>query len=307
MALCATVERFLEMMSAERGASKNTLEAYFRDLRDFGEFLSKTPLIEAGTEQIRTFIHHLDKQGFSARTRARKLSSLKQYYLFLYSEDIRTDNPTTALDSPKLGSNLPKMLSPEEVSSLLEYMAKDSTPKGVRLYTLLEILYASGLRVSELVTLKLSHLQKEHGKLRPFLLVKGKGGKERIVPLNDPAIKALEHYLELRPALLKEKEISEWLFPTRAKNGKITHLSRQRLAVLLKEAALQINIDPEKVSPHVLRHSFASHLIENGANLSLVQNLLGHSSITTTQIYTHVLNERMKSLVLDHHPLSKQK
>lgn len=297
----SNIEAFLEMMSAERGASRNTLDAYRRDMQDFLEHAGS----DATPDDIKAYVKKLVSRGFSPRSRARKLSSIKQYFLFLYSEGIRTDNPTTSLDTPKLGTNLPKMLSKEEVGTLLSIAAQDTSPKGLKLCALLEVLYASGLRVSELVGLKLSHLQKERGALKPYMLVKGKGGKERIVPLNPPAIAALQRYLEQRPLLLKEGDTSEWLFPIYGHDGKATYLSRQRLGVMLKSLAIQAHIAPEKISPHVLRHSFASHLISNGANLKLVQELMGHSSITTTQIYTHILSDRMKTLVLEHHPLTK--
>lgn len=299
------IEAFLEMMAAERGASGNTLEAYRRDLEDFSTFLltKQVNLTDASTKDIQAYIGQLAAIA-APSTRARKLSAIKQYYLFLYSDGMRTDNPAAVLDTPKLAVTLPNLLSKEEVSRLLSFAAEDQTPKGLRLYTMLEVLYASGLRVSELVTLKLSHLQKEQGQWKPYLLIKGKGGKERIVPLNVPALEALSRFIPARSALLKSEETA-WLFPSYTKDGKPTHLTRQRFAVLIKALAMNAGISPDKVSPHALRHSFASHLIENGANLSLVQELLGHSSITTTQIYTHILNDRMKTLVLDHHPLKK--
>ncbi len=302
------IEAFLEMMSAERAASRNTLEAYQRDLQDAEQFLRlrcQTDLEKAGSDPIKDYLKSLVDAGFSTRTSARRLSSLKQFYLFLVTDGVREDNPCYAIDNPKSISSLPHVLSEQDVMALLTAAQQDKTVKGLRLAALLEILYASGMRVTELMTLKLSHIQGQIPEIKPFLLIKGKGSKERMVPLNQAAVVSLVAYLEQRGKLLKEKEKSDWLFPTRAKNGALVAMSRQRFAVLLKELAIHAGLKHTDISPHVLRHSFATHLLRHGADLRLVQELLGHSSINTTQIYTHVMDDDKKKLVFTHHPLVK--
>ncbi len=293
------LESFLEMMGVERGSSANTIESYRRDLADFIGFI-KEPAETVSREKIIKYMSSLADKGFSARTRARKLSSLNQFFLFLYVEKIRTDNPCTNIDAPKLGKSLPKFLEEEEVEKLLEAAASDT-----RLKCLLEILYATGLRVTELISLKKSSIRREKDDFHVF--VKGKGNKERIVPLGRKAVEALGEYLrECEIKTEKKKKTAaataqnEWLFPS----GK-SHLTRQRFGQMLKELAINSGIDPEKVSPHVLRHSFASHLLHHGADLRLVQELLGHEQIATTQIYTHIQSKKLYDLVQQHHPLAK--
>lgn len=300
------VEAFLEMLMAERGAAHNTYLAYRRDLGHFAGHLAaaKGTIEAAGATQIRSYLSHLARMGISASTAARRLSSLRQFYGFLAAEGIRADDPTADIDSPRRGRVLPKILSEAEVEMLFAAAAKHTGPQGVRLRALLETLYATGLRVSELVALPLSAILGEPG----LLLVRGKGGKERVVPLSDPAIKALKAYLAVRRGFVTTDIEVNWLFPERGKNG---HLSRQKFAKMLKELALesgkpgQAGIDPARVSPHVLRHAFASHLLAHGADLRAVQQMLGHADISTTQIYTHVLDARLKSLVETHHPLAQ--
>ncbi len=304
----ADVERFLEMMSAERGAAKNTLQAYQRDLEDFADFAQKKAggkaLSALDTKELRKYLQHLHSHGISASSSARKLSALRQFYQFLYSEGLCASDPTAGLDSPKQARHLPKHLQEDEVEHLLSTAAEDSSAEGVRLHALLEILYASGLRVSELVALKLSHLQREpDGSLKPFMLVTGKGNKERLVPLNDSALAAIQRYMALRDGFVKKGVHSPWLFPSGSKSQ---HLTRQRLGQLLKQLAITAGIAPERVSPHVLRHSFASHLLKNGADLRVLQELLGHSDISTTQIYTHIANTHLQQLVETAHPLAKK-
>ncbi|MCC7260628.1 MAG: site-specific tyrosine recombinase XerD [Alphaproteobacteria bacterium] len=298
------IDSFLEMMSAERGASRNTLDAYARDLADFSAFAQKKKhsLEAADTALIRRYMAQLSDAGLSARTSARKLSSLRQFYRFLYTDQVRSDNPCTTIDSPRQGKPLPKVLSAEEVDTLLAAAHADTSTEGLRLTALLELLYASGLRVSELVGMPLASLQREQKKLLPFLTVRGKGNKDRLVPVGEAARDALEYYLSVRSNFLREKEVSPWLFPSRGQ-----HLTRQRFGQMLKELALRAHLDPDALSPHVLRHSFASHLLAGGADLRVVQQLLGHASISTTQIYTHVLEERLRALVETHHPLAKRK
>lgn len=294
------VEAFLEMLSAERGASPNTLEAYKRDLRDLAGFLgAAAPVEDAGTEDIRRYLARQTDSGMAARTLARRLSALRQFYRFLYAEGLRPDNPTTAIDSPRQGRSLPKVLGEAEVERLLAAAREREGPDGLRLRALIEVLYATGLRISELVTLPLSAIARDPR----VLIVRGKGGKERMIPLGEAARQALAEYRGARRAFLKAKQDSPWLFPSRGKGG---HLTRHRVAQLLKELAADAGIPPSKVSPHVLRHAFASHLLDHGADLRSVQQMLGHADISTTQIYTHVLNERLKSLVSEHHPLARR-
>ncbi|HTK79574.1 MAG TPA: site-specific tyrosine recombinase XerD [Rhizomicrobium sp.] len=295
------IESFLDMMSAERGASANTLAAYRRDLVDFSATVSA-----AGAE-FRTVTSSDIKQymaslaGMAASTQARRLSALRQFFAFLYVEGIRNGDPTNTIEAPRRERPLPKILSVDDVLRLIEAIKADETPEGVRLIAILEVLYASGLRVSELVSLPLSATRNRDG----LMLVKGKGQKERLVPLNGPACAAIREYLKVRekflPGGVKE---SKFLFPTRSAEG---HLSRRRCHQLLKEVALKAGIDPAKLSPHVLRHAFATHLVEGGADLRSVQTMLGHADIGTTQIYTHVASERLRHVVESAHPLAKSK
>jgi integrase/recombinase XerD len=295
------LEAFLEMLIAERGAAANTVEAYRRDLADFAGFLAQrgTPVEAADTAALRAYLARLARAGMAPRTAARRLSALRQFHRFLYGEGVRSDDPTAALDSPRQGRPLPKYLSEAEVDQLLAAAHARPGPDGARLVTLLELLYATGLRVSELVGLPLAALARD----RRLLSVRGKGNKERLVPLSGPARAALAAWLPVREAALGRGRASRWLFPSFGRSG---HLTRHRLGQLLKELALAAGLAPARVSPHVLRHAFATHLLAHGADLRSVQRLLGHADISTTQIYTHVLEERLKSLVAEHHPLAKQ-
>ncbi|MBN9086190.1 MAG: site-specific tyrosine recombinase XerD [Reyranella sp.] len=293
------------MLEAERGASRNTLEAYGRDLDDLQTFLArrKQKPVMADAAALRAYLKALDYVGMTPRTVARRLSVLRQFYRFLLAERMRDDDPASTLDSPKLGRPLPKVLTRVEVDRLIEAAQAQTKPRGRdggRMETLLEILYGSGLRVSELVGLPVAAAERDP----TMLLVRGKGNKERQVPLSDPARAAIAKWLRTRAASLGEGEKSRHLFPSRGREG---HLTRQRFAQLLKEAALAAGIDPVRVSPHVLRHAFASHLLEAGADLRSVQLMLGHADIATTQIYTHVVPEKLRALVEDHHPLAKRR
>ncbi|KLN59457.1 recombinase XerD [Kiloniella spongiae] len=295
---------FLEMMSAERGASQNTLESYARDLERFEDFLSggRKELTDVEASDIRNYLADLTTEGLSARTQARHLSSLKQFYLFLMEEGIRQDNPIAEISSPRMAQSLPKFLSVEDTDALLKAAQENSTDEGLRLCALIELLYATGMRVSELVSLKVSQTQRDPR----ILTVMGKGNKERLVPLSPQAREALDRYLLVRnnflPNLERDKtKDAGWVFPSRGKSG---YLTRHRVGQLLKELAIQGGVMPSKVSPHVLRHAFATHLLENGADLRSVQKMLGHSDISTTQIYTHVLQERLQKFVFEKHPLS---
>lgn len=291
---------FLEMMVAERGASQNTYDAYLRDLTQYLDHLSASGRdgVSAQTDDVRAFLAGLAGEGLAARTQARKLSAIRQFHGFIMLEGHRSDDPTSAVDAPRLGRPLPKVLQFDEVGALLECARTADGWRGARMHALLEILYATGLRVSELVGLRLSSLSRD-GRI---VTVRGKGGKERLVPLGDAARTAIETWLPLRTALLKEQgKAVPWLFPSRATAG---HVTRDGFAKQLRELALSAGLDPARVSPHVLRHAFATHLLANGADLRSVQQMLGHSDISTTQIYTHVLDERLKSLVQDVHPLA---
>lgn len=295
-----TAERFLEMLVAERGASHNTIAAYRRDLVDFSRFCGTRDLgpPAATSNDLRDYMTALSEGGLSARSAARRLSALRQYFKFLLGEGLREDNPTAVIDSPRLGRSLPKVLSEAEVDGLLAAARKLRGRGGIRSVALLETLYATGLRVTELVGLPLAAMARD----RRFLTVRGKGGRERIVPLGGAAADAITAYLEVRRDFLTDGADSPWLFPSRSGTG---HLTRHRFAQILKTLAADAGIDPGRVSPHVLRHAFASHLLNRGADLRSVQKMLGHADISTTQIYTHVLEDRLKSLVEDHHPLAR--
>jgi integrase/recombinase XerD len=302
------VDLFLDMLAAERGAGANTLQAYGRDLADLTAYLPEGRTIaNAQSDDLRAYLAGLARRGFATTSVARRLSAIRQLYRFLYSEGLRKDDPAAVLEGPKRGRGLPKILSVSEVETLLTHAhaaAADAAKKlperlrAARLACLLEVLYATGLRVSELVALPASAARRD----QRLLLVRGKGDKERLVPLNESAKTAMSNYL----ALLAESDAepkSKWLFPSFGESG---HLTRQHFARDLKALAAATGIRAARVSPHVLRHAFASHLLQNGADLRVVQTLLGHADISTTQIYTHVLEERLKSLVRDLHPLADE-
>ena len=296
------VETFLEMMAAERGASAHTLEAYDRDLADVRAFLRKRgrDTVTATPEDLRVYLDKLQRESLAPRTAARRLSCLRQFYKFLYAEGVRKDDPTAALDSPRLGRPLPKFLAEAEVEGLLAAARGIEGAKGLRAAALVELLYAAGLRVSELVSLPLAAVRD-----KPVIIVRGKGRKERLIPVGQAARAALADYIDVRNQFLPAKmKSSPWLFPAVAKGG---HLTRTTFYAMLKDIAVRAGISPLRVSPHVLRHSFATHLLAHGADLRSLQQMLGHSDISTTQIYTHVLNERLKKLVTDNHPLAKLK
>lgn len=297
------IAHFLEMMVAERGAADHTTEAYRRDLDAWLLFLQqkKIEILQASKEDIRDYLAYLTKRGYQASSQARKLSALKQCYGFFLSEEWIAVNPALHIEMPKTTAAIPKYLTEEEVEQLLEAANSDQSEGGQRLYALLEVLYATGLRVSELVGLTMGNLYKTLGKktLEPLIMVKGKGGKERMVPLTEKATQALEAYLDKR--LSESYHERDWIFSSSSKEG---HLTRQRFGQLLKQLAIDIGMDPKRISPHVLRHSFATHLLHHGADLRVIQTLLGHSDISTTQIYTHVLDQRKKALLEAHHPLN---
>ena len=292
------IDAFLDMLLAERNAAVNTRLAYRRDLSAAAVFLEKhhgVTLQDAPEDALRAYLHKVGEMA--PRTQARHLSALRQFYGFLISERHRADDPTHALDAPKLGKSLPKYLSEAEVGRLLTHAVADTTPEGVRLNAMLELLYATGLRVTELVSLPLLSVQHESGLVR----IKGKGGKERMVPVGKPALQAIGLWLPYRKAALGPKRLSVYLFP--ARDG-TRHLTRQRFFQLLKGLGIKAGIAPTRLSPHVLRHAFATHLIEHGADLRSVQTMLGHADIATTEIYTHVAADRLGRTVAEHHPLA---
>ncbi len=327
----AGIETFLEMMAAERGAADNTLAAYARDLQDYCEFLGPTAPESATADDVRAYLSDLARRGLGARTAARRLSALRQFHRFQAEEGLRRDDPTSAITGPVARAPLPKTLSVAEVDALLERAraealgllapldgepqtasvepppqpagARQPQPAGarqrnaLRLHALVELLYATGLRVSELVALPRNAARDG----APTLLVKGKGGRERLVPIGGPARDAMRLH---RAALAQRKTASNWLFPADSASG---HLTRQSFARDLKALGARVGIAPTALSPHVLRHAFASHLLERGADLRVVQQLLGHADIATTQIYTHVMDERLQGLVEAAHPLSRKR
>jgi integrase/recombinase XerD len=319
------INLFLDMLAAEQGAGDNTLDAYRRDLEDFSEFLGRDKQNFAGveTQALRDYLADLDTRGFKSSSVARRLSAMRHLFRFLLHERIRSDDPAAILSGPKRGRGLPKVLSISDVDRLLVCakaladLPEAPAPqrlRALRLYCLLEVLYATGLRVSELVSLPLAASRRD----ARMIVVRGKGNKERLVPLNEPSRQAMADYLAAMEALKQEKKnsgpaknssasknnsASKWLFPSFGESG---HLTRQHFARDLKELAAAAGLAPRLVSPHVLRHAFASHLLHNGADLRIVQTLLGHTDISTTQIYTHVVEERLKSLVRDLHPLAEK-
>lgn len=295
-----TIDLFLEMMAAERGAAANTLESYRRDIEQFQAFYHTThrktgAISEASREDVTAYIRSLSDAGFAASTVSRRISMLRQFFQFLYTDGVRADNPMVDIETPKRASNLPKCLTEEEVGQLLHTVYAAQEPKQLRLAALMEILYASGIRVSELIGLKLASVQEGH------LLVKGKGNKERLAPLNGAAMRTIRAYIQCRESFIPSRRKDQgWLFPSRSESG---HLTRQQVALLLKQLAKEAGVDARKVSPHIMRHSFASHLLNRGMDLRILQELLGHSDISTTQIYTHLSNDTLKKLVEEKHPL----
>ena len=288
------------MMVVERGASTNTVQSYERDLVEF-EIFSQNQGFKpetAKTADLREFFVLLAKRRIAPRTASRRLSCLRQFYRFLQTDGMRADNPCSVLESPRLDRTLPKILSEDEVNGLLNAARNGKGPRGARQIALLELLYATGARVSELVSAPLSALRRDGQMLR----VVGKRNKERIIPLGEPARRAVEAYLPHREDFMVGRA-SAHLFPSRGAGG---HLTRSGLALILKRLALKSGIDPSRVSPHVLRHAFASHLLAHDADLRTVQEMLGHADLSTTQIYTHVLDQRLKDLVRTHHPLANK-
>lgn len=308
-------DAFLEALLATRGASLATRDAYRRDLDDFFFYLTQhtLDLLTLTHREIGEYLASLTEREMAATTLARRRSALSQWYKFLISERLITENPVLLVRGPKRARSLPKLLSREQINRLIKTTRADRSAEGLRMNALMEILYASGMRVSELVTLTMRHIERNpqrKKRIQPYFYVMGKGGKERLVPLHASAIDALEDYLAVREALMPEKAESKWLFPDYLKRGRATkegHFSRQKFAAALKLLCAECGINPTRCSPHTLRHSFATHLLEGGADLRVIQELLGHADIATTQIYTHVADKRLANVVKSKHPLAKRR
>jgi len=296
-------EAFLEMMAVERAAARNTLTAYARDLTDADGFLSGRSggLATASATDVEAYFTDLGVRGLSPATASRRRAAVRQFYRFVIGEGWREDDPSRRVEAPKRGRALPKVLSRPEMDQLIAAATARDGAQGLRFGCMVELAYASGLRISELTGLSLAALARDPA----YLIVKGKGGKERLAPLNDAARTAVKAYLEVRPRFLPRHDLANpWLFPSRGKAGRLTP---RRFAQVLDEAAAGAGIDPARVSPHVLRHAFATHLLEGGADLRVVQKLLGHADIATTQIYTHVASDRLAEVVQTRHPLGRKR
>lgn len=307
------IENFLQKLKAEDGLSSNTVASYGHDLELFVRFLNHKnhEFEEVSADLIKDYLYHLHQEDLRTSSIARKISCLKSFYKFLENENLIKTNPTLYLQAPKRDAKLPKFLSEEEIFKMLNFVNSDKSEFGIKISCMLEILYASGLRVSELVSLPISAIQRDGETLRNYMLVVGKGNKERIAPLNKAAIAKLLDYLRTCPLpvlssqrdslqVLRTSRESCWLFPGRDPSK---HLTRQRFHQMLKKLAIDVGIDPSRVHPHVIRHSFATHLLNSGVDLRVLQELLGHSNISTTEIYTHILDSKLKDLVFKHHPL----
>ncbi len=309
-----TIQSYLDMMVSEKDAAQNTVAAYERDLNDYHTFAKKAgfDIVKATEDNIKAYMEDLNTRIFekgqksgkiSERTKARRLSALRQYYRFMIGEGLRSEDPTSNVESPKQTRTLPKTLTEAEVNHLIDTAAAPGTPAAKRLVCLLEMLYSSGLRVSELVGLPVSAISED----RQFVLIAGKGGRERMVPLTETAQKAISEYMDVRMRFCSPDDDgtqAQWLFPS--KTSIVGHLTRQRFAQLLKDLSDRADMPEGKVSPHILRHAFATHLLKNGADLRAVQKMLGHADITTTQIYTHVIGENLKKTVEEKHPAGKK-
>lgn len=295
------IDAFLEMMAVERDAAPMTLKNYGNDLARFAKFARTRgeTLQSAGARDVSAFLQEIETKGLSAATAALKMTAIRRFYRFLYAEGLRADDPSSSIDRPRTRRPLPKILAAGEAARMIE-AANGEDAKSIRLKAMVETLYAAGLRVSELVALPLAAFRKG----QPYLLVKGKGGKERIAPLGRAAAAAIEAYLSVRKSFLAGAEASPFLFPSRGKTG---HVTAARFAQMLKDLAVAAGVPPSRVSPHVFRHAFATHLLDGGADLRTVQEMLGHADITTTEIYTHVAQDRLKALVERAHPLARKR
>ena len=297
------VEAFLEMLAAERNAAERTRLAYGKDLADFAGFLARRGVAPAAASaaDVAAYLKGQADAGLSPRTQARRLSALRQFHSFLVAEKRRDDDPTAKIDSPRLGRPLPKLLSEDEMAAILAAARTREGRDGARTLAIVEVLYAAGLRVSEVAGLTMGAIQRGPDGVGRMLLVRGKGNKERLAPLSPPAREALSAWLKLRAAEQPKDKPTPFVFPSR---GVTRHITPARIAQILKDLAVAAGLDPRRISPHVLRHAFASHLIDHGADLRAVQQMLGHADIATTQIYTHVASDRLKRVVAAHHPLA---
>ena len=317
------IDNFINNLIVEKGYSNNTAMSYKNDLNNFFNFIKKDNIDKIVFMDLKKYIEFLYNKGSSVSTLSRNISSLKQFFIFLQLENVIENNPAELLELPKKQEKLPVFLSEEEVDLLLDKAREDSSNYGIQFYCMLELLYATGMRVSELVELKISDIQKKYRKdglytIDDYLIIKGKGSKERLVPINNKTKEILIKYLNLRERLLQNKH-SEWLWTTLVNFSKIkkdtkikyktkdNHITRQIFALNLKELAINCGIDIDKISPHIIRHSFATHLLNRGADLRILQELLGHSDISTTQIYTHIVDDKLKNIVNSLHPLAKDK
>jgi integrase/recombinase XerD len=305
MNLLKYYEQFLEMLIAERGSAQNTVCSYKRDLLDFGNFLKKSNRQEenVNASDIEHFISYLSKKELNARTVNRKISAIKGYFNFLLSEGYISTLPLVNLELPKYSSNLPVVMSINDLKQLLASTARDKSPEGIRVHAMIHLLYASGLRVSELVSLKIHDIIGTNLAVKKVFNIIGKGFKERLVVINQHAIESIKDYIKIRKIFIKHDNSRNYLFPSSSLQG---YMTRQNFGIILKQAALNAGIDPALISPHVLRHSFATHLLENGIDLRALQELLGHADISTTQIYTHVQTKHLKKTLDLFHPLSSQ-
>ncbi|WPX95964.1 site-specific tyrosine recombinase XerD [Candidatus Bandiella euplotis] len=303
------LEYFIEMLVAERGATQNTMVSYKKDIEDLYNHLEvqNKELNEVTNSVLTNFISELSKKGLGAKTVGRKISTYRQFFAFLISEGFMEHNPALNLIMPKKLQSIPRPLSENTLQKLIEVSTQDNSKEGIRTNAMLEILYSTGMRISELVTLEMKSLENfSVDSNTNFLIIKGKGNKERAVILNEFSTIALKKYLETKKLFLKDGAKANWLFPSYAKDGRITHITRQRFGQILKELAKIAGVEHSDVSPHKIRHSFATHMLQNGANLRVVQELLGHSDISSTQIYTHVSDKRARKLLLDKHPIANK-
>lgn len=301
-------EQFFEMMLAERGIARNSYLSYKKDLQDFADFLKQNSLSELNVQEadLSSYILYLSKKNISPRSINRKLSTVKNYYNFLITEGYLNYNPALTVDLPRYNVALPTNLSLDQIKTLIDNCRKDQMPENIRILAMIHLLYASGMRVSELVGLKLSEIVygSSGNEIRKTFVIKGKGNKERVVVISDSAKKSLEDYLNVREVFCRAKSqrAKQYFFVSSSSQG---HMTRQNFAILLKKAALNAGLDPERISPHVLRHSFASHMLTGGADLRVIQELLGHADISTTQIYTHLQTDYLKNVMDECHPLNK--
>ena len=302
------IQAFCEMMIVERGCSHNTVISYQNDLLQYQSFLDKTQLNSTDVQDndIRKFISELHNLSISTASINRKISALRQFYAFIHLENIMNHNPTEGLVTRKVGRKLPTILSYEQIKSLLEVTSNINDPQDIRMHAIIHLIYASGMRISELVTLSMDVIQYEsnHQTIRPILIICGKGNKERLLPIYPNAVSALKSYLSIRKCFIPQHKTSNKIFASQSSAG---HITRQYVGKALKKIAMDIGINPEHISPHILRHSFATHLLHKGGDLRMIQELLGHSDISTTQIYTHIGNPELDQAIYEHHPLSPRK